>query len=128
TSASPNFSWSAACSAPLLLAGFGFRRLFRLCADPPGRGLRPGGRLRRLRLLFLPGLVGFAALLVLVEAGALDQQGRSRPEEPPELLCAAFRALRQRWIGDALQLIDRVMASVAFVFVGWHSQTRLLRL
>src|SRR5262249_51219264 len=68
--------------------GLGFRR-FRL-----GRGL--GG----LRLLLLAGLVRLAAIVGLVEPGALEQHRSARAKEPPQLVLLALRALLQRLVGE----------------------------
>src|SRR5205807_5519383 len=91
-----------------------------------GVRLRFGGGLGGFLFLLLAGLVGLAAVVGLVEARPLEDDGRARAEDAVQLVLLALRALGQRRLREVLELVEVVAAGVALVFVGWHGWFFLL--
>src|SRR5262245_18794012 len=66
------------------------------------------------------GFVGVAAVVGDVEPGAFEQQRRPGPDEPPQLVFLARRALLQRRVLHRLKLVEAVLAGVALVLIRRH--------
>src|SRR5207248_1180715 len=109
-------------------AGLGLfrQRLSPIFAAPLGRravtsvGRGFVGRLGSLLVRLRAGLVGFAAVVRLVEPRPLEQNCSPRAKDPPQLRLAALRAFLQRLVVDRLELVKVVFAGVALILVGWH--------
>src|SRR5262245_35994666 len=71
-------------------------------------------------------LVRFAAVIGLVETGALEDDGSARAEEAAQLGLAALRTFLQGNVTHRLKFVETVVAGVAFVFVGGHEGSFLL--
>src|SRR5207247_11412227 len=72
---------------------------------------------RRVRIRLL---IRRPAVVRLVEPGPLEDDRPAAAEEAFELVLLARRALRQRRLGERLQLVERVPAGLALVVVGRH--------
>src|SRR5207237_975380 len=75
--------------------------------------------------LLLAALVRLAAVVGLVEPRPLEQHGGPRAKEALEFLLLARRALGQRLLGERLQLLEAVPATLAQILVSRHSFLRV---
>jgi len=112
-------------------SGLGFRGLFgRLiiagcvctAVRTGGSGFVRGSRLGRFLLGLRGSLVRLTTIIGLVKAGTLEKDGGPRAEDAPQFRLAALRAFLQGLVFDGLKFVKMVLASIAMVFVGWHTR------
>src|SRR5262245_33324037 len=100
---------------PLLL-----RPILRRRTRPAGVRGRRNCRLCRLLLGLGGALVRLAAVVRLVEAGALEEDGRPGAEGAAQLQLAARRTLPQGGVLERLHLVEDVVAGLAAILVRGH--------
>src|SRR4029077_6885946 len=110
-------------SRPLLVpAAFGFARRGgggRRGCTIVGGGVGFWGR--RLVLVGLgPALVRFAAVISLVKARALEDDGRPGPQQAPQLGFFARGTLLEDLVHHRLEFLELVTTRITFIIVGWH--------
>lgn len=96
---------------------FGRRRFaFRL-----GLGISTGGTRFRFFLVCRSSLlVGLASIIGFVKARSLEHDRRSCSKQPPQLVLLALGAFFDGILGDRLEQLHFVSASVAFIIISWH--------